>query len=131
MRDACLSGEAQRSSWYRNRITLDTLVPERRPFALEATTTEEPAEFPVQRQAREEDIHQSRAIRGAGKVWSTNIIDEAGTTWIEHKYASDASGSFSLYGYYIVAVRDSRLYKTFIRVGETRIGNVTGLLRKR
>ena len=128
MRDACLSGEAQRSSWHRNRITLDTLVPERRPFALEATTTEEPAEFPVQRQARAEDILQSRAMRGAGRVWSTNIIDEDGTTWTEHKYVSETSGSFSLYGYYIVSLRGSRLYKTFIRVGETRIGYVTGLL---
>jgi hypothetical protein len=125
MRDACLSEEGQRSSSSLNRITLNALVPARRPFAPETTTTDEPAEFPVQRQARADDILQARNMRGAGRDWSTNIIDEDGTTWIDPKYGSK-SGALS--GYSIVLVRGSRIYETFIRVGETEIDDVTGLL---
>jgi hypothetical protein len=125
MRDACLSGEEQRSSSHQNRMTLDALVPERRPFAPETTTTKEPAEFPVQRKANADDILKSRAMRGAGRIWSTNIIDESGTTWIESNYSSKSGW---LDGYNIVLMRGSRLYKTYIQVGETKIDDVTGLL---
>jgi hypothetical protein len=64
-------------------------------------------------------------MRGAGRIWSTNIIDESGTTWIESNYSSKSGW---LDGYNIVLMRGSRLYKTYIQVGETKIDDVTGLL---
>lgn len=128
--DSCVTDDERRRELHRsNLVTLDRIVPARRPLAPSIDTDDEPPDFPLQREASQRDIESSLSMHGVNRVWSTNIIDADATTWIETKYVTtNASGSFLLHGYYLVSLRDAKLHRTFIRLGSMRVFNVTGLL---
>jgi hypothetical protein len=99
-------------------------------------TIEEPGDFDHHGTALERDIEESANIRGVLSMNSTNIISEDGLTWFEHKYierdlsAERSSGgkSTELAGYYLVTLRNGKLRRTLVRLGQTNFTNITGLL---
>jgi len=104
------------------------IVPDARLKHLREVKVEEPGAFPLVAAATSDDLMKVGKILGIAKVNSTNIIADDGMVWFEHKYEqTDASGSFTLRGYYLTVVTDSDLRKTVVRVDGRNATWITGL----
>lgn len=105
------------------------IIPDERYAYVSPEIYDEPPSFDLQDQASPYDIREIVGIRGVLSKYDTTLISDDGLTWFEPKYSKeDVLGSFFLSGYYLVTLRDGKLRKTLVRLGDDNIKDFTGLL---
>jgi hypothetical protein len=107
-------------------------VPDKSYKKYQEETNDSPADFPVIKPASIKDVTIYSSSVPDLKNYVTNLISKDGLVSFETSYVrTDANGSFSLSGYYLVTINDEYFRKTLIVLNGVNVQNFTGLVVNR